>query len=125
MEDHLYWNTEFISGKGLWSCLFAIRVFRKRRVRGLRYTVQQMSSNLLHLKVAAGSHAGSRLTLPRVSCGPGNDKCFVQGFKRTQYPVRVCFGMKIKKAQGQTSRGKLRLDVSEDCFAYGQYVEGS
>ncbi len=97
MEDHLYWNTEFILGKGLWSCLFAIRAFRKRRVRGLRYTVEQISSNLLHLNVAAGSHAGSRLTPPRVSCEPGHDKCFVQGIKRTQFPVRVCFGMKIKK----------------------------
>ncbi len=81
--------------------------------------MEKMSSNLLHLKVAVGLHAGSRLTLPRDPCGPGDDKLPVPRFKRTQFPVRVCFGMTINKAQGQSFGGKLGLDRSEDCFADG------
>ncbi len=96
----------------------------KGHVNGARYIVEHMSSNLLHLKVAVGSHAGCRLTLPRVPCGPGDDNFPVPGFKKTQFPVRVCFGMTINKAQGQSFGGRLGLDLSDDCFAHGQLYVG-
>ncbi len=50
-------------------------------MNGARYIVEHMSSNILHLKVAVGSYACSRLTLPRVLCGPGDDNFSVPGFK--------------------------------------------
>ncbi len=80
--------------------------------------MEHMPSNLLYLKVAVGSHAGSRVPLPRVPCGPGDDNFPVTGFKRTQFPVRVCFGMTIKKPKGQSFGGKLGLDLSEGCFLH-------
>ncbi len=93
-------------------------------VNGARHTVEHMSNNLLHLKVAVGSHAGKRLTLPRVPCGPEDDNFPIPGFKRTQFPVLFCFGMTINKAQGQSFCGKRGLDLSEDCFAHGQLYVG-
>ncbi len=97
---------------------------QKGHVNSARYSVEHMLSNLLHLKVAVGSHAGSRLTLPRVPCGPGDDNFPLSGFKRTQFPVRVCFGMTINKAQGQSIGGKLGLELSGDCFAHSQLYAG-
>ncbi len=97
---------------------------QKGHVKCARYIVEHMSSNLLHMKVVEGSHAGSRLTLPRVPCGPGDDNFSVPGFKRTQFTVRVCFRMTISKAQGQSFGGKLGLALSEDCFAHGQLYVG-
>ncbi len=91
----------------------------KRYVNGARYIVEQMPSNLLHMKVAVGSHAGSRLSLLRVLCGPGDYNFPVPGFKRTQLPVRV---MTINKAQGLPFGGKFGLDLSEHCFAQDQYM---
>ncbi len=97
---------------------------QKGHANGARYIVEHMSSNLLHLKVAVGLYAGSRLTQPRVPWRPLDDTFPVAKFKRTQFPVRVCFGMTINKAQGQSFGSKLGLDQSEDCFANGQLYVG-
>ncbi len=87
-------------------------------------SVEHITNNLLQLQVALGSHAANRLTLPKVPCGPGHDNFPIPGFKRTHFPTRVCFGMTLNKAQGQPFGGKLGLDLSEDCFAYGQLYLG-
>ncbi len=50
------------------------------------YILQHMSSNLRYLKFAVGSHAGSRLTLPRVPCGPGDDKVSSTRLKKNAVP---------------------------------------
>ncbi len=73
----------------------------ERTFNGARYIVEHMSSNLLHLKVTGRVAIGSRLTLQRHPYGPGDDNFPVPGFKITQFPVRVSFGMTINKAQGQ------------------------
>ncbi len=93
---------------------------QKGHVNRARYIVEHMSSNLLHLKVAVGSHAGTRPTQPRVPCGPGDDTVSVPGLKIAQFLV----GMTINKAQDQSLGGKLGLDLSEDCFAHGQLYVG-
>ncbi len=74
---------------------------KKGHVNGARYKVEHMSSNLLHLKVPVGSHDGSRLTLPRLPWGPGDDNFPVPGFKRTQFPGPIVFRDGNNKAQSQ------------------------
>ncbi len=69
---------------------------------GARYIVQHMTNNVLHLKIAVGAHAGRYLSLTRIPCSAGDENIPVRGFKRVQFPVRVCFGMTINKAQGNS-----------------------
>ena len=88
---------------------------------GARYIIENMTNNVLFLRLAIGSKKGARLTLPRMPCGPGDPDNFpVPGFTRTQFPVRVCFALTTNKAQGQSFGGKLGLDLREECFSHGQ-----
>ncbi|CDF39890.1 ATP dependant DNA helicase [Chondrus crispus] len=43
-------------------------------VNGARYVMEKMTNNLFFLRVTSGSHEGNRLCLPRMPCGPGDDK---------------------------------------------------
>ncbi|CDF38180.1 ATP dependant DNA helicase PIF1 [Chondrus crispus] len=43
-------------------------------VNGARYVIEKMTNNLFFLRVTSGSHEGNRLCLPRMPCGPGDDK---------------------------------------------------
>lgn len=93
---------------------------RDGHVNGTRYVVENMSANLLFLRAVSGTHRGNALALPRMNCSPGVEDFPIPGFRRCQYPVRVCFAMTINKAQGQSVSGKLGIDLSSGCFSHGQ-----
>ena len=58
--------------------------------------------------------------IPRIPIIPSN--CLIQ-FKRIQFPVRLCFGMSINKAQGQSLKFA-GLNLSSPCFLHGQLYVG-
>ncbi|CDF36818.1 partial DNA helicase [Chondrus crispus] len=89
-------------------------------VNGARYVTENMTNNLLFLRVTTGSHQGNRLCLPRMPCGPGDDNFPIPGFTRTQFPIRTCFAITTNKAQGQSFGGCIGLDLRDHCFSYGQ-----
>ncbi|CDF39734.1 unnamed protein product [Chondrus crispus] len=89
-------------------------------VNGARYGIENMTNNLLFLRVTAGSHEGNRLCLPRIPCGPGDDNFPISGFTRTQFPIRTCFALTTDKAQGQSFGGRIGLDLRDHCFSHGQ-----
>ena len=89
-------------------------------VNGARYQVVRMSNTLLILKSITGVHSGKILALPRMPCSPGDENFPIKGFVRTQFPVRVCFGLTTNKAQGSSFSGALGLDFRDDCFSHGQ-----
>ena len=93
---------------------------KKGHVNGARYIVSNFTDSLLFLKSISGSHQGEYFILPRMNCLPGMEDFPIPGFKRCQFPVRVCFAMTINKAQGQSISGKLGLDLSYPCFSHGQ-----
>lgn len=93
-------------------------------VNGSRDIVEHMSANLLHLRVAVEAHKEARLSLRSVPCGPGDQNFPIPGFRRTQFPVRVCFQMTVYKSQGQSFGGKLGLDLGENCFVHGPLYVG-
>ena len=82
--------------------------------------VEGTAQNVLYLSVAVGNYKGTKLALPRMPCGPGDDSFPIQGFTRTQFPVRVCFGVTTNKAQGQSFGGSLGLDLRDEVFSHGQ-----
>ena len=89
-------------------------------VNGTRYVVHNMTKNLLFLRAVSGTCKGSSILLPRMNCIPGKDDFPILGFRRCQFPVRVCFTMTINKAPGQSVPGKLGLDLCSTCFAHSQ-----
>ncbi|CDF37673.1 unnamed protein product [Chondrus crispus] len=89
-------------------------------VNGARYVIENMTNNLLFLRVTTGSHQGNRLCLLRMPCGPGDDNFPIPGFTRTQFPIRTCFALTTNKAQGQSFGGRIGLDLRDHCFSHGQ-----
>ena len=89
-------------------------------VNGTRYVVHNMTKNLLFLRAVSGTAKGNSLVLPRMNCIPGMDDFPIPGFRRCQFPIRVCFAMTINKAQGQSVPAQLGIDLSSSCFAHGQ-----
>ena len=89
-------------------------------VNGARYQVVRMTNSLLILKSIMGIHAGKILALPKMPCGPGDEKFPIDGFKRVQFPIRVCFGLTTNESQGASFGGALGLDMREECFSHGQ-----
>ena len=104
---------------------FIVMILRNIRqkcvhVSGTRYVVVNTTKHLLFLRAVSQTSKGNSLVLRRMNCTPGMDDCPVLGFRRCQFPVRVCFAMTINKTQGQSVPGKLGLDLSSSCFAHGQ-----
>ncbi|GBN60770.1 hypothetical protein AVEN_60069-1 [Araneus ventricosus] len=63
-----------------------------------------------------GSGTEESVLIPRISLTP-TDLPF--SFKRVKLLVRLCFGLTINKAQGETFH-TAGIDVSGECFHHGQ-----
>ncbi|RVE52772.1 hypothetical protein evm_002645 [Chilo suppressalis] len=68
---------------------------------GTRLKVTQLQQNVIEAQILIGCGAGETIFIPRIPIIPNN---FPFQFKRTQFPVSVCYAMTINKAQGQTFR---------------------
>ena len=68
-------------------------------MNGTRYVVHNMTKNLLFLRAISGICKGNSILLSRMNCIPGKDDFPIPGFRRCQFPVRVCFAMTINKAK--------------------------
>ena len=53
-------------------------------------------------------------------CSAGDAKVPIKGFVRTQFAVRVCFGLTTNKAQESSFYGLLGLDFRDACFYHGK-----
>ena len=89
-------------------------------LNGAGYQVVRMKNSRLILKSIMGIRVGKILALPKMPCGPGDEKFPIDGFERVQIPVRVCFGLTTNKSQGSSFGGALGLDMWEECFSHGQ-----
>ena len=52
---------------------------KKGHVNGARYVVEKMTENLLYLRGTVGKAKGVPLCLPRMPCGPGDDRFPISG----------------------------------------------
>ncbi|KAK9082218.1 hypothetical protein Syun_031310 [Stephania yunnanensis] len=86
---------------------------------GTRLICRHFERNVIDAEIINGDYKGKRVFLARIPFVPNEgDKCPVQ-FKRTQFPIRLCFAMTINKAQGQTL-DYVRIYLPEPVFSYGQ-----
>lgn len=70
-------------------------------------------------RTTTGLYAGKRVDLPRMPCGPESDHVLIPDFRRTPFPVLICFDITLSTAQGQWFSGTLGADFRHDTFFYG------
>ncbi|KAI3507904.1 hypothetical protein L1887_22900 [Cichorium endivia] len=85
---------------------------------GTRLQVLSLGNRVIEAVVITGSNIGHQTFISRLSLTP-SDKKIPFKFKRRQFPLAVCFAMKINKSQGQ-SLSKVGLFLKEPVFTHGQ-----
>ena len=88
-----------------------------RVTNGTRCVVTKLSSNTIEAKTSNGRHAGHDIIIPRISLIPSNLMLPFE-FRCVQFPVSLCFAMKINKSQGETFKA-VGVDMSDESFTHG------
>ena len=86
---------------------------------GTRMVVTAMAERVIEAQILAGTHAGKKAFIPRISL----DTLLSAGLgfilRCRQYPIRLGFGMSINKVQGQ-SLDRVGIYLNDPVFAHGQ-----
>ncbi|GKA67470.1 ATP-dependent DNA helicase PIF1-like protein [Tanacetum coccineum] len=69
-------------------------------------------------KIISGGSVGTICAIPRMVISPSDTKLLYK-LNQRQFPVQICFGMKINKSQGQTL-SKVGLFLQRQVFSHGQ-----
>lgn len=69
---------------------------------GSRLVCRQLKSDAIYAEITVGHHKGKIVFKPRIPLLTSDNEKNGIPFKRTQFPVRLCFAMTSNKAQGQT-----------------------
>ena len=87
-----------------------------RLCNGTRLQVKQLLRNVIEATILTGCARGQDVFIPRIPLIPSDNTI---NFRRLQLPVKLCFGMSINKAQGQSLR-VAGVDLKGACFSHGQ-----
>ena len=83
---------------------------------GTRLHVTAVQKNVVEATIIiTGCAKGESEFIPRITFIPSN---YPFEFKRTQFPIKVCFAVTINKSQGQSLK-VAGIDLREDCFSHG------
>ncbi|XP_019255007.1 PREDICTED: ATP-dependent DNA helicase PIF1-like [Nicotiana attenuata] len=86
---------------------------------GTRLTCCDFKTHVISAKIASGDFKNTHVFIPRIPLMSSQDEKLPVQFKRTQFPVRLCFAMTINKAQGQTL-DFVGIYLREPVFSHGQ-----
>nr|XP_027071785.1 uncharacterized protein LOC113696591 [Coffea arabica] len=86
---------------------------------GTRLICLNFNKNVIHAQISVGIHSGKQVFIPRIPLHSSNDESYPIPFKRTQFPISLCFAMTINKTQGQTL-DFVGLYLKEPVFSHGQ-----
>ncbi|KAG5563862.1 hypothetical protein RHGRI_000157 [Rhododendron griersonianum] len=86
---------------------------------GTRMVCKGFERNVIHAEITLGQHAGKQVLLNRIPLFPAENDSYPFQFKRTQFPIRLCFAMTINKAQGQTIPN-VGVYLPQPVFSHGQ-----
>ena len=88
-----------------------------RLVNGTRLIVKKLFDNVILATIITGKFAGEDVFIPRIALLPSN---FPIEFKRTQFPVKLCYAISINKSQGQSLKFAGIHLAAGPCFSHGQ-----
>lgn len=86
---------------------------------GTRLICRELGQHTIYAKIVLGQYRGKKVFISRIPLQTsGNDRNGIP-FIRTQFPIRLCFGMTINNAQGQTLY-YMGIYLREPVFSHGQ-----
>ncbi|XP_019225160.1 PREDICTED: uncharacterized protein LOC109206759 [Nicotiana attenuata] len=86
---------------------------------GTRLTCCDFKSHVISAKITTGDFKNMHVFIPRIPLLSSQDEKMPVQFKRTQFPVQLCFAMTINKSQGQTL-DFVEIYLREPVFSHGQ-----
>ncbi|KAG5594043.1 hypothetical protein H5410_035275 [Solanum commersonii] len=69
---------------------------------GTRLICHDFNSHVISATISSGDFTNKHVFIPKIPLLASQDEKLPIPFKRTQFPIRLCFAMTINKAQGQT-----------------------
>lgn len=85
---------------------------------GTRLIIRQLLPRIIEADIITGIQIGYRVQIPRITLNH-NDKELPFIFKRTQFPIKLCYAMTINKSQGQ-SLNRIGFYLPQPVFCHGQ-----
>nr|XP_027067673.1 ATP-dependent DNA helicase RRM3-like [Coffea arabica] len=85
---------------------------------GTRLICRELRHNTICAEIAVGQYRGKRVFLPKIPLQTSDSEKNGIPFKRTQFPVKLCFAMTINKSQGQTL-DYVGIYLREPVFSHG------
>ncbi|XP_071916266.1 uncharacterized protein [Coffea arabica] len=80
---------------------------------------KELGKNTICAEIAIGQHRGKKVLFPRIPLQSADSEKNGIPFKRTQFPIKLCFAMTINKSQGQTL-DYVGIYLREPVFSQGQ-----
>ncbi|XP_027169604.1 replication protein A 70 kDa DNA-binding subunit B-like [Coffea eugenioides] len=86
---------------------------------GTRLICRELRHNTICAEIAVGQYRGKRVFLPKIPLQTSDSEKNGILFKRTQFPVKLCFAMMINKSQRQTL-DYVGIYLREPVFSHSQ-----
>ncbi|XP_070054281.1 uncharacterized protein [Nicotiana tomentosiformis] len=86
---------------------------------GTRLICNDFKSHVISVTISSDDFKNTHVFILRIPLLTSEDEKLPLQFKRTQFPIRLCFAMTINKAQGQTL-DFVRIYLREPVFSHGQ-----